>query len=107
MNAFAQFLGAAAAAATDPVFLAVAITVGAVAKRWRRFLIYAGAAFVLSHLLIGVVILDYRQSLGIDQSPGAWMLRSLPSRLFAFMVLAGMAASAAWLIRKKALSKMG
>ena len=87
------------------MYLAVAITVGAVVTGWRRFLIATPAAAVLTHLAITVLALDYRRSLGFDDTYGELMLGTAPSWLFAFMGLAGLAPSAARLINKKAHRK--
>ncbi len=100
MGVLGQFLGAAAAMATDPPVLVVAVLVGVYAHTWRRFILATTIAGVLLHLAISVVVSDYRLGLGLPAGYAHYALKSALPRLAGFLFVAAIAAAAAWGFRR-------
>lgn len=100
MSSLGQFLGAAAAMATDPPVILVAALVGVTARTWRRFFLAAAVAGVLLHLAISVVVSDYRPGLGLPAGYTHYALKSALPRLTGFLFVAAVTGAAAWCFRR-------
>lgn len=100
MSSLGQFLGAAAAMATDPPVFIIAALVGVLAHTWRRFFVATAIAGVLVHLAISVVVSDYRLGLGLAAGYTHYALKSALPRLGGFLFVAAVAGAAAWGFRR-------